>query len=127
MASLHSPAFLAPSDLQPMRVALPILYSILLFCTVASAAAPETLVLHEGDTVVLIGNTLAERMQYFGNWESLLHARFPEKKLVVRDLGWSADELTLRPRSLNFQDHGHRLEDLKPDVILALFGFNESF
>jgi lysophospholipase L1-like esterase len=93
----------------------------------ASAAAPTKLELHEGDTIVLIGNTLAERMQYFGNWETLLHARFPEQKLVVRNLGWSADELTLRPRSLNFKDHGHRLEDHKPDVVLAFFGFNESF
>jgi len=100
---------------------------VLLASPVASAAAPTTLELHDGDKVVLIGNTLAERMQYFGNWETLLHARFPEKKLVVRDLGWSADELTLRPRSLNFKDHGHRLEDHQPDVILAFFGFNESF
>lgn len=92
-----------------------------------NAAAPQTLELHDGDKIVLIGNTLAERMQYFGHWETLLHARFPEKKLVVRNLGWSADELTLRPRSLNFKDHGHRLEDHQPDVILAFFGFNESF
>ncbi|MFO1092059.1 MAG: PVC-type heme-binding CxxCH protein [Planctomycetaceae bacterium] len=95
--------------------------------TLASAAAPHHLELHTGDKIVLIGNTLAERMQYFGNWETLLQARFPEKKLVVRDLGWSADELTLRPRSLNFKDHGHRLEDHRPNVILAFFGFNESF
>ncbi len=83
--------------------------------------------LEPGDRVVLIGNTLAERMQYHSHWETLLHARFPEHQLVVRDLGWSADELTLRPRSQAFDDHGHRLEDHKPDVILAFFGFNESF
>jgi len=94
---------------------------------VASAEAPQQLALRDGDTVVLIGNTQAERMQYFGHWEALLYARFPEKRLVVRNLGWSADELTLRPRSLNFKDHGHRLEDHKADVILAFFGFNESF
>src|SRR5262245_3610710 len=100
---------------------------VLLAPALAAADAPKTLELNEGDKIVLIGNTLAERMRYFGNWETLLHARFPEKKLVVRDLGWSADELTLRPRSLNFKDHGHRLEDHQPNVILAFFGFNESF
>ena len=87
----------------------------------------ERLELNKGDKIVLIGNTLAERMQYFGHWETLLHSRFPEHELVVRNLGWSADELTLRPRSQDFEDHGHTLEDHKPDVILAFFGFNESF
>ena len=88
--------------------------------------APK-LELEKGDRIILIGNTLAERMQYFGNWETLLHARFPDKNLVVRDLGWSADELTLQPRSQGFHDHGHELSDEMPDVLMAFFGFNESF
>ncbi len=29
--------------------------------------------------------------------------------------------------SRRFDDHGHKLEDHKPQVILAAFGFNESF
>ena len=98
-----------------------------LFAVTAATAAEPQLTLKKGDKIVLIGNTLAERMQYFNHWETLLHARFPEDHLVVRNLGWSADELTLRPRSQDFQDHGHRLEDHKPQVILAMFGFNESF
>ena len=80
-----------------------------------------------GDRIVLIGNTLAERMQYFGHFETLLQSRFPERKLIFHNLGWSADELTLRPRSLNYADHGHQLEDEQPDVVIAAFGFNESF
>ena len=90
-------------------------------------AADAKLELKKGDHVILIGNTLAERMQYFGHFETLLHSRFPDHQLYVRDLGWSADELMLRPRSQNFKDHGHTLEDHKADVILAFFGFNESF
>ncbi len=92
-----------------------------------SAAAAPRLELQQGDKIVYIGNTLAERMQYFPHFETRLHARFPELKLVVRNLGWSADELSLRPRSQDFDKHGTRLEDHKPDVILAFFGFNESF
>jgi len=79
------------------------------------------------DHVVLVGNTLAERMQYFGNFETLLHSRFPRNELYVRDLGWSADELTIRLRSQGFQDHGSNLVDHAPDVLIAMFGFNESF
>ena len=41
----------------------------------------------------------------------------PRPELVVHNLGWSADELTLRPRSKGFKDHGHTLEDEKPDVV----------
>src|SRR5436190_479294 len=91
------------------------------------AAEEPKLKLSKGDHVVLIGNTLAERMQYFGHLETLVHSRFPQMELVVRDLGWSADEVVLRPRSQSFKDHGHTLEDHKADVILAFFGFNESF
>src|SRR5262245_29391364 len=100
---------------------------IISFAAVGKAADEPKLTLKKGDHVVLIGNTLAERMQYFGNFETLLHSRFPELELVVRDLGWSADELVLRPRSQSFKDHGHTLDDHKADVILAFFGFNESF
>lgn len=100
----------------------------LAFVSVESRGAEEPkLKLSKGYHVVLIGNTLAERMQYFGHFETLLHSRFPELELVVRDLGWSADEVVLRPRSQSFKDHGHTLEDHKADVILAFFGFNESF
>ncbi len=93
----------------------------------SDARAEAKLELKKGDKIVYIGNTLAERMQYFPHFETRLQARFPELNLVVRDLGWSADEITLRPRSKDFNDHGHKLEDHKPDVIMAFFGFNESF
>ncbi|MCA9052750.1 MAG: HEAT repeat domain-containing protein [Planctomycetaceae bacterium] len=90
-------------------------------------AADPLLTLEQGNRIVLIGNTLAERMQYFGNWETLLHTRFPEHNLVVRNLGWSGDTITIRLRSQDFQDHSHTLFDHRPDVILGFFGFNESF
>ena len=93
----------------------------------AVESAGPKLELRQGDRIILVGNTLAERMQYFGHLETLLQSRFPGLDLVVHDLGWSADELTLRPRSAGFQDHGHTLQDEKPDVLIAMFGFNESF
>jgi glucose/arabinose dehydrogenase len=93
----------------------------------ATAAEPTRLELHKGDRIIIIGNTLAERMQYYGHFETLLHSRFPELELVVHNLGFSADEITLRPRQANFDDHGHTLKDEKPEVLIAVFGFNESF
>ena len=95
-------------------------------CRTVPAEAP--LVVNPGDKIVVIGNTFAERMSFFGHYETRLHARYPEHKLVFRNLGWSADEVALRPRQDKFEDHGHRLlEDHKPQVIIAAFGFNESF
>lgn len=100
--------------------------SVSLLASSVATAAPQ-LELKKGDKIVYIGNTLAERMQYFPHFETRLQARFPELNLTVRDLGWSADELTLRPRSKDFEDHATRLADHAPDVIIAFFGFNESF
>jgi glucose/arabinose dehydrogenase/lysophospholipase L1-like esterase len=98
----------------------------LLFAFTLSAADPA-LKLEKGDHVVIVGNTLAERMNYFGNFETLLHSRFPEHNLYVRNLGWSADEVSLRPRSKDYRDHTNNLSDHKPNVLIAMFGFNESF
>lgn len=113
------------------RCAYPLLatwavFAVLLPAPAFSADKPK-LELRKGDRIILIGNTLAERMQYYGHFETLLHARFPELELVVHNLGYSADELTLRPRQARFDDHGHTLKDEKPDVLIAVFGFNESF
>src|SRR6185503_20659106 len=94
---------------------------------VPARAQSPVLELRQGETVVLIGNTLAERMQYFNHFETLLMLRFPELQLRVRNLGWSGDALTLQPRPLNFGDASKHLQQQKADVILAFFGASESF
>jgi putative heme-binding domain-containing protein len=108
--------------------------------------------LHRGDHICIIGNTLADRMQHDGWLETMLHSRFPKHELVIRNLGFSADELTIRLRSANFGSPDqwlaakqpipepnrlttrkgltdNRLErtNTRADVIFAFFGYNESF
>jgi glucose/arabinose dehydrogenase len=100
---------------------------VLLAARPAIAADKPELAVKKGDRIIIIGNTFADRLQFYGHFETLLHARFPAHELIVHNLGYSADELTLRPRQAHFNDHGHRLEDEKPDVLIAAFGFNESF
>ncbi|MDB6171033.1 MAG: hypothetical protein JWL59_344 [Chthoniobacteraceae bacterium] len=105
---------------------------VFLFClsfamTKLQAASPPTLEIRENDHICLIGNTLAERMQHHNHWETLLHGRFPAHKLVVRNLAWPADEVVLRPRAEGFGEPEEHLKFSKADVILAFFGFNESF
>ncbi|MBK1833252.1 PVC-type heme-binding CxxCH protein [Roseibacillus ishigakijimensis] len=83
--------------------------------------------LEKDDHVVWIGNTFAERMQYFGEVETSLHARFPSHNLTVRNLAWPADTVSLQPRPPQFGDTHHYLGEVKADVILACFGFNETW
>src|SRR5262249_45634135 len=44
-----------------------------------------------------------------------------------RNLGFSGDELTLRLRSAGFGTPDEHLSAVKADVVLAFFGYNESF
>ncbi len=89
--------------------------------------AGPRLELRPSDRVVLVGNTLADRQQYFNHFESTLLALYPQLELSMRNLGWSADTLTLQPRPLNFGDAAQHLTTYKADVMLAFFGANESF
>ncbi len=82
---------------------------------------------NNGDRICYIGNTLADRMQHFGWLETLVQCRFPDRELVFRNLGFAADELTIRPRSMNFGDPHTHLTHSKADVVFAFFGYNESF
>jgi lysophospholipase L1-like esterase len=105
------------------------LAAVLASITLVAGAQAQTppLELRKGDHVVFLGNTTAERLQQFNYFETMLMARFPDLDLVVRNLGWSGDTITLQPRPLNFGDASRHLKEQKADVILAFFGSNESF
>ncbi|MBI1371932.1 MAG: hypothetical protein GC159_04115 [Phycisphaera sp.] len=83
--------------------------------------------LHEGEHVVFIGNTLFDRAQDFGYFETMMQQAHPDLHLVVRTLAWSADEIDLQPRPDNFGTLEQHLAVQQADVIFAAYGFNESF
>ncbi len=110
----------------------------------ARGGAAALLTLPEQSHICIVGNTLAERLQYDGWLDTFLHARFPKHDLVIRNLGFSGDEINTRLRSKNFgtpdewlsgkaESIGsyaeNRLEgaNTKADVIFAFFGYNESY
>jgi glucose/arabinose dehydrogenase/azurin len=110
----------------------------------AAAQAPAAFALQPGDHICLIGNQLPERMQYEGWLDTLLHARFPEHDLVIRNLAFSGDEVANRMRSKNFgtpdewlsgsaeaiggyQENRLKSTNTKADVVFAFFGYGESF
>ena len=102
-------------------------FTLLLSAATAAAADRPELDLKPGDKIAIIGNTLADRMQHAGYLETLLYSRFPRHELVVRNLGFSGDELTLRLRSAGFGTPDEHLARVEADVVFAFFGYNESF
>jgi putative heme-binding domain-containing protein len=81
----------------------------------------------KGERVALVGNSTAERMNLYGHFETLLHLRFPDKELVVRNFGFPADEVGKRQRSADYTHIDDPLYAFNPDTFLCFFGFNESF
>lgn len=47
-------------------------------------------------------------MRHYGYFEALLQQHFPGQQLSVRNMGWSADEVGLQPRPLNFPGFGNK-------------------
>jgi lysophospholipase L1-like esterase len=113
-------------------VRVPLLLGLALALRPAPAvAAPFEL--KPTDRLVLIGNTLVEREQRYGYWETMLTARAPGLK--VRNLGWSGDDVygtARRAFDLDRPDIGRkRLVELtmaeRPTAILICYGGNEAF
>ncbi len=105
----------------------------------------------EGDRIVLIGNGLGERMIDHPYLETNLQLSFPKASLYIRDLCRPGDTPGFRPHpsrksqwafpgaeKFHPQHKIHAgegfyptpdewLADLKPDTLIAFFGYNESF
>ena len=106
---------------------------------------------NKGDTILLLGNGLAERMLNHGHFETQIYSMFPEHDLTIRTLAKPGYTPGFRPHSSRnsqwafpgaeryHQDKLHHsgegthptsdqwLYDIEPQIILAFFGFNESF
>jgi mono/diheme cytochrome c family protein/glucose/arabinose dehydrogenase/lysophospholipase L1-like esterase len=102
------------------------LLSGILALTTWTAGAAQ-LDLTKGDHVVLLGNSLAERMQHHGWLESYVQAALPRHEIVFRNHGFSGDKVNHRPRNRGFIAPHDYLKISKADVILAFFGYNESY
>jgi putative heme-binding domain-containing protein len=115
---------------------------------------PAPLRLEPDARIVLIGGGPGARMIHFGNFETELHLRHPEHRLVVRNMCDEGNTPAFRPHSARknqlgfpgaekfalryaegrlapgegfFPTDEEWLALLKADVLIAFFGFNESF
>lgn len=110
-------------------------------------SAQSLLELNKGDHVAIVGSGLADRQQHHGWFEALIHQAYPDANLVIRNLGFATDEINITPRSqgtpptewflsmkkgISPSSNGSTAiynagTDFGADVILAYWGFNESF
>ena len=89
------------------------------------SALPLRFVKHEH--IALVGNSLAERMNLFGNFEALVHSRFPQLELVIRNFARPCDAVDARQHPSNYTTIDDPLKVFGPDTFICFFGFNEAF
>lgn len=105
----------------------------LLFLVGLPALAAEPFELKDGDRVVFVGNTLFERAANYGHLETAFLTRWSDRKIIFRNLGWSADDVRARSRDYFFKKgEGYKrlvkqVAELKPTVVFVAYGTNESF
>ncbi len=130
------------------------LWAFIAVCVIYSCDSPPENLLkaNEGSHIVLVGNNLGSRMLNFGHFETEMQLRYPDSLLFIRNMCDGGNTPGFRPHSARnspwafpgaekFQEEyaqksgsiGHYetpdewLTNLKADVILAFFGYSESF
>jgi mono/diheme cytochrome c family protein/glucose/arabinose dehydrogenase/lysophospholipase L1-like esterase len=120
----------------------------------AAKPAPTSLAVTKGTRIFMIGGGLGSRMTHYNHFETELYQRYPDADLVIRNMCDEGNTPSFRPHSgrsdqLGFPGAdqfiapycqgrvtngvGHLETDeawmkrLKPDIVLAFFGFSESF
>jgi glucose/arabinose dehydrogenase/azurin len=112
---------------RPLHLLACLILLILCSCNSEKGAAVYSWRPAKGSHIVFLGNTFAERLQHYNYFETLLYKSFPDQQLTIRNLGWSADEVNLQPRPLNFGSLDEHLALQKAAIIFACFGLNEAF
>jgi putative membrane-bound dehydrogenase-like protein len=79
------------------------------------------------ERIALVGNSLAERMNLFGHFEALIHSRFGQYELAVRNFAWPGDAVDVHQRPNNYTALDDPLKVFGPETLLCFYGFNESF
>src|SRR5690349_21609966 len=117
-----------------MRWAVPLVCWVSVGLAVARAEgasgasdSPGAFELKDGDRVAFIGNTFVEREQSYSYLETLLRARWPERKITFRNLGWSGDTVYGHARGYfdgpeqGFARLNAIVHELKPTVIFISY------
>jgi putative membrane-bound dehydrogenase-like protein len=88
---------------------------------------PLPFAFQNNDVVAILGNALPDRMQHDGWMETLLQSRLQNKQVRFRNMSASGDQPDSFPRSKGATSMTEYLRHVEADVVLAFFGYNESF
>ncbi len=116
-----------------MRHSIALCFCLLPFAGSVPADEPRGLELVDGDRVVFVGNTFIERDQAYGYLETMLTARWPDRNITFRNLGWSGDTVWGEARAgfdspaEGFKRLVDQVSAAKPTVIFVGYGMNESY
>lgn len=102
-------------------------FVLFLLTAVSICAAEKPVEFKQRERIALVGNSLGQRMNLFGHLETLLHARFPQKELVVRNFSRPADEVGIQQRPNDYTFLDDPLLVFGADTFVCFFGYNESF
>ncbi len=129
-----------------------ILITLLVIAFTSCQPNQKALQLKKASRIALVGNNLGSRMLNYDHFETELHLRYPDSMLYVRNMCDGGNTPGFRPHSgrsspwafpgaekfqtelaTNSESEGHFeqpdewLKRHKTDIVLAFFGFNESF
>jgi len=80
-----------------------------------------------GEKVALVGNSLAERMNLYGHFETYLHLLHPDRNIVLRNFARPAEAVNNQQRSADYTAIDDPMKVFNADTYLCFFGFNESY
>ena len=134
---------------------LPSIFGLILFalCSLQCSSPDSTpLKIKKDSHILLIGNNLGSRMMNYGYFETEMQVRYPDSLLFIRNMCDGGDTPGFRPHAgrvspwafpgaekfqtelaTNSGSEGHFetpdqwLTRLRADIIIAFFGYNESF
>ena len=92
------------------------------------SAARAAVPLAKDDLLLFYGNSMVERLLESGAMEAYLQLAQPDKRLRVRSLAWTGDEVGHRLRAEGYVEHLKTLLAKWPaNVVVLGYGMNESF
>mgnify|MGYP005844979281 CR=1 FL=1 len=106
---------------------------LLLLLATGLFPSASALTLQDNDTVVFLGNTVVERAQKYGHFETALTLAANRENLKFRNLGWSGDTVFgharsyFGPPSEGFRRLTADLTELKPEVVILCYGAVAAF
>jgi mono/diheme cytochrome c family protein/glucose/arabinose dehydrogenase len=138
--------------LAPVKSRTAVVIFLFTISNLLSCGSESSLTVSKDDHIILIGNNLCSRMMNFGYFETEVHLRYPDHNLYIRNMCDGGDTPGFRPHAgrsspwafpgaeqfqtdlaQNSGSEGHFespdewLSRHKADIILAFFGFPESF